>query len=263
MGSRADTERQLHLPRILCLHGGGTNARIFRAQCRVLEAQLKGRFRLCYAEGPFPSEAGPDVLSVYKQWGPFKGWISWLPDQQEIDNQTVEEEVRESLFVAMDADNRRGGTGEWAGLLGFSQGAKLCASLLLSQQLRSESWRRYNAGSNFRFAVLLAGSAPIISFDPEIFVTPNFANTSNLDSLISREDGLYREEYSLKLPTIHVHGIRDPGLTHHRNLLRFCANDSTRLIEWDGDHRVPIKTKDVAVLVDQILTVARNAGVLV
>lgn len=59
----------LHLPHILCLHGGGTNARIFRVQCRVLEAQLKNKFRLCYAEAPFASNAGPDVLSAYKNGG--------------------------------------------------------------------------------------------------------------------------------------------------------------------------------------------------
>lgn len=49
----------LHLPRILCLHGGGTNAKIFHAQCRVLRAELKGIFRLCFAEAPFPSKPGP------------------------------------------------------------------------------------------------------------------------------------------------------------------------------------------------------------
>jgi hypothetical protein len=59
---------ELGLPRILCLHGGGTNARIFRAQCCALINQLRHEFRLVFAQAPFNSEAGPDVLSVYSEW---------------------------------------------------------------------------------------------------------------------------------------------------------------------------------------------------
>ncbi|KAH1374281.1 hypothetical protein KXW98_003104 [Aspergillus fumigatus] len=72
----------LHLPRLLCLHGGGTNARIFRMQCRVLEKHLGRTFRLVYAQGQFTVvQPGPDVTSVYKDYGPFR---SWLRDSQMI-----------------------------------------------------------------------------------------------------------------------------------------------------------------------------------
>ncbi|KAH1600297.1 hypothetical protein KXW91_008005 [Aspergillus fumigatus] len=55
----------LHLPRLLCLHGGGTNARIFRMQCRVLEKHLGRTFRLVYAQGPFTVvQPGPDVTDM-------------------------------------------------------------------------------------------------------------------------------------------------------------------------------------------------------
>lgn len=64
----------LHRPRILCLHGGGTNAHIFRAQCRSLSYALAPHFRLAYAEAPFLSDPGPDVASVYADCGPFKRW---------------------------------------------------------------------------------------------------------------------------------------------------------------------------------------------
>lgn len=36
----------LDLPRIMALHGGGTNSTIFRMQCRVLERALRPYFRL-------------------------------------------------------------------------------------------------------------------------------------------------------------------------------------------------------------------------
>ncbi|EHK97152.1 hypothetical protein M7I_7106 [Glarea lozoyensis 74030] len=57
-------DRTLSLPRIMCLHGGGTNAKIFRMQCRALIAQLKSEFRFVFAEAPFISEAGPDVMRL-------------------------------------------------------------------------------------------------------------------------------------------------------------------------------------------------------
>ena len=74
----------LHLPRILCLHGGGTNARIFRAQCRALITQLESEYRLVFAQAPFDSHAGPDVLSVYSQWGPFRRWLRWRAEDMLI-----------------------------------------------------------------------------------------------------------------------------------------------------------------------------------
>lgn len=128
----------LHLPRILCLHGGGTNARIFRAQRRVLERALRPTFRLCFAEAPFPSQAGPDVASVYKDFGPFRAWLSQSPEDPKRDVKQAAEQIGMSLRNAMDEDDRKGATGEWVALLGSSQGAKVYASLLFSQQLRAD-----------------------------------------------------------------------------------------------------------------------------
>lgn len=70
-------------------------------------------------------------------------------------------------------------------------------------------------------------------------------------------------EHLLRLPTIHVHGMRNPGLEQHRKLLyEFWDERHARLVEWDGDHRVPIKTKDVTVIVREILSMAKDIGVL-
>jgi pimeloyl-ACP methyl ester carboxylesterase len=63
-GGSDEVDPTLHLPHILCLHGGGTKARIFRAQCRALTAHLQTKFRLCFADAPFLSQADPDVDEV-------------------------------------------------------------------------------------------------------------------------------------------------------------------------------------------------------
>jgi predicted esterase len=257
----------LHLPRIMCLHGGGTNARIFRAQCRVLKRHLQSHFRLCFADAPFPSQAGPDVISVYKDYGPFRRWLRWHPGHPEIDPEAAVNAIQESLLAATREDDGRGATGEWVGLLGFSQGAKMCASLLFHQQVRAAKLGASRAGTHYRFAVLLAGRGPLVSLDPGLVMTPALVDAAHLSSCPHfpdvRSPSAAHKEHVLHLPTIHVHGMRDLGLHLHRQLLeQYCEKGSTRLIQWDGDHRVPVKSKDVAAVVAQILDVAREVGVL-
>ena len=248
----------LNLPRILCLHGGGTNARIFRTQCRSLRARLAPYFRLVFADAPFIAQPGPDVTSVYANWGPFLSWLR-PGSRPALGYTAVEtdaadlERISEWIEAAIYEDNKAGATGDFIGLLGFSQGAKLAASLLLEQQRQNQKSKwQVSSGSyaqthiyeiHFRFAVLLAGRAPLV---PTNLHRRDSWQAWSLDSDI------------LQLPTIHVHGLQDTALSLHRELLRkYCKKDSTRVIEWNGDHRVPIRSKDIDAIVFKILDVVK------
>ncbi|KAG9522283.1 hypothetical protein KCV07_g3202, partial [Aureobasidium melanogenum] len=123
----------LQLPRILCLQGGGTNSRIFRMQCRVLERALKQWFRLVYAEAPFPAQPGSDVTSVYKDHGPFKAWLRTSAHDATRDGCEVVEEIDTAITTAICVDDLKGATGQRVALLGFGQGANLAASMLYAQ----------------------------------------------------------------------------------------------------------------------------------
>ena len=256
----------LHLPRILCLHGGGVNARVFEMQCRTLIKQLRAEFRLCFADAPFICNPGPGIFPVYKDYGPFRRWLRWLPEHAELDAETTVKRIDTHLKQAMDEDDAKGATGEWVGLLGFSQGAKLAASMLFTQQKRAEILGAANAGSNYRFAVLLAGRAPLVSLDPDIIMSSAVADASQSTQGFTdfpAEGEAEKQEHVLRLPTIHVHGRRDQGLHLHQQLLeQYCEEGSARLIEWDGDHRVPFKNSDVAAIKEQILDLARETGVI-
>ncbi|MCJ1455235.1 hypothetical protein MMC28_005589 [Mycoblastus sanguinarius] len=256
----------IHLPRILCLHGGGVNARVFQLQCRSLIPQLSSEFRLCFADGPFICHPGPGMIPVYQHHRPFRRWLRWLPEHVEHDAKTTVEKTNKKLKQAMDEDDAKGATGEWVGLLGFSQGAKLAASILFTQQKRAEALGPEHAGSHFRFAVIMAGRAPLVSLDPELVMNSALADASQSTTGYTRfPDGVSPEEqeHVLRLPTIHVHGRRDQGLHLHQRLLeQYCEKGTTRLVEWDGDHRVPIKTTDVAAIVEQIFDVGRMTSVL-
>jgi predicted esterase len=262
------------LPRILCLHGGGTNARIFRMQCRVLESTLRSTFRLVYAEAPFLSQPGSDVTSVYRKHGPFKSWLRIKSSDTAHEPQHIIEQINTAIATAMTTDSNCGATGEWVALLGFSQGAKLAASILFAQQtMQLHAGPNVIISPNFRFAVLMAGRGPLVWLLPEqgaVSSTSHLPMHAGLVDAASPSIGgedpyfpLDSDEHILRIPTIHVHGLQDPGLKLHRDLMsNYCEKGLTSMLEWDGGHRIPIKRKDVDAVVEEIYTLAQLTGVL-
>jgi Serine hydrolase (FSH1) len=259
-GSAADGT--LHLPRIMCLHGGGVNADAFRLQSRALIAGLRPHFRLVFADGPFLCDPGPGIVPVYADFAPFRRWLRWLPEHQEIDADTAIDEIWYQLNLCMDEDNKLGATGDWVGLLGFSQGAKVSASLLFDQQKKEETLPG-SSGTRWRFAVLLAGRAPLVALSEASAVSKALVSAADISEGFEKIDVPEGDtRHVLTLPTVHVHGLQDPGLHLHRRLLhQYCEPKSSTLVEWDGNHRVPIKSVDVKKVIDAILDVASRTGV--
>lgn len=255
----------LNLPRILCLHGGGTNARIFRMQCRTLQRALRPFFRLVFAEAPLPSEPGPDVTSTYQDYGPFKAWFPVDLDDPLVDASSTLRGIDNSFAAARLDDNERGATGDWVALLGFSQGAKLAASIVYTQQeTRHKTLSVVRA--DYRFVVLFAGRGPLVWVQasvpsPHRLTDPTQSTISSAEN--SRLLQLSRVERRLRVPTIHIHGLDDPNLELHRSLFRtYCDLETSRLIEWPGEHRMPIKAKDIRPIMEQIIFTAQELYVL-
>lgn len=264
----ADTR---HLPRILCLHGGGVNAAIFKAQSRSLIRHLQHSFRLVWADGPFLCEPHPDVVTVYGSWAPFRRWQRWLSQHSEVDDESCIEEIGFAMKMAMEDDDLEGGTGEWVGLMGFSQGAKMSASLLLEQQAREtkarQEHRKVEVGLtgipdvHWRFGILLAGRAPINNLNPTIMTSKSLIGVGQIAETFELGKTVDKDAI-VSLPTLHVHGLADPGLHLHQILLNgYCAPGSTTLVEWPGAHRIPIKTADVEPIIQAIYDIAEGTGV--
>jgi predicted esterase len=270
----SDTPDTKAFPRILCLHGGGVNATIFEVQSRNLVRHLQHSFRLVWADAPFYCDPHSDIMGVYGRYGPFRRWLRWLPDQAEIHAETCIDEIGYALRTAMEEDDREGATGEWVGLMGFSQGAKMSASLLLEQQAREAEARRRKQntmdtgliglpGICWRFGILLAGRAPLSNLNPDLLKSQALVGAASLSEgfeFCKEVD----EEAILHKPTLHVHATADPGLHLHQKLLNeYCEEGTTTLVEWDGGHRIPIKTKDVDRVVGAIYDLAESTGVTV
>ncbi|KAH8693368.1 serine hydrolase FSH [Phaeosphaeriaceae sp. PMI808] len=257
------TNPTLHLPRILCLHGSGTNAHILRMQCRVLQRMLSPFFRLVFAEAPFPAEPGPDVTSAYKDYGPFKSWLRVRPQDPVLDPQFIVEKIEMSLSTARLEDDQQGGTGEWVALLGFGQGGKLAASILMNQQeLR---WRMGPAAVSpvYRFAVLLAARGPLVWLHPNLYMPKALISASGPTLGQHSHQNIATIQDRLRIPTVHIHRRADPGLEAHQKLLyQYCDPRVAILVEWDRHHRVPIKAADIQPVVEEIVLTARRTGVI-
>jgi hypothetical protein len=119
----------------------------------------------------------------------------------------------------------------------------------------------------FRFGVIMAGSAPLVSLDlseESRITTPRHVVTTDSQSMAFDDwPESNKGEHVIAAPTLYVYGLRYPGIERHRKLRSiYYEAGTTRLVEWDGDHRIPIKTPDVDAVVAGVLDMAREAGVL-
>ena len=257
---------ELHLPRILCLHGGGANAEAFRLQTRGLFRLLGATFRFVFPDAPYLSPPDPRIMPTYAHLQPFRRWLRWNTDQPDPGPEVICHDIDRVINEATALDDALGATGDWIALTGFSQGAKICASLLLRYQLRANKLKRQPAETYFKFAILLAGRGPLVNLDMNLIDSIALADANELvTGCFALITGVFLNgsDHVLHLPTLHVHGRNDPGLVNHRRLLTdYCKPGTTRLVEWDGDHRVVWQAEDVAAVVDQVLELARQTGVL-
>lgn len=124
------------------------------------------------------------------------------------------------------------------------------------------------ADGNWQFAILLGSRAPLVALSDLTYYyydDDDDDSTSNtfLDlpgSLCPPPDTaeVSQNQFRLKMPTVHVHGLGDPGLDFHRTLLKdFTVVGSAEVVQWDGDHSVPIKKMDVDCVVQATLRAAK------
>ncbi len=257
---------QLHLPRILCLHGGGANAEAFRLQSRGLFRLLGDKFRFVFPDAPYLSPPDPGLMPTYAHLQPFRRWLRWMMDQPDPGPEVICHDIDRVINEAMAQDDALGATGDWVALMGFSQGAKVCASLLLRYQLRADKLENQPVETKFKFAILLAGRGPLVNLDMNLTDSIALADANEITTgsfALVTGTFLNGSDHVLHLPTLHVHGRKDPGLLNHRRLLTdYCKPGTTRLVEWDGDHRVVLQAADVTAVADQVLALARQTGLL-
>ncbi|KAM5344959.1 hypothetical protein ACJ41O_010821 [Fusarium nematophilum] len=191
-----------------------------RVQFAKLERALSNRFQLVYLEGPLDSAPGPGVLPFFENCGPYSCWVS---DDKTLPPDSKREEEDDAIAYIKSFMIQHG---PFAGILGFSQGARATASILLEQQ-------RQPFAHNALFGVFFCGTFP--PFVPE---TPE-----------------------IKIPTVHVLGLSDPYLEEGEVLLSHCTQQSVRrVIKFNGGHHMPSSPDVTRQIADVISMVYRGSN---
>lgn len=218
----------IDLPRILCLHGGGTSATIFKIQTRHLQRSLQSHFRFVFIDAPFESGAGPGVLPVFEGCDPFYRWT--VPESQ--NHEQDQRHVRQVLREAIKNDE---GDGEFVGVLGFSQGGRMAAGLLADLEEGEATGLPY-----WQFGVLICAGYPPLSMS-----TSRLGGAKPKGEVDGhgplREPG---EEEIIHVPSVHVRGTLDPHLEKGRRLVKYFDEKTRISMEFVMGHHLPAAAGD-------------------
>ncbi len=193
-------------PRLLALHGFTLNGAVMRRQMGTLGRRLEEIADVEYLDAPHTS-APEDVARLYARWDVSRAdppHLHWWNASGDGRDYVGWEETRALLAEKLEPRRR----GEKVGVIGFSQGAIVCAAaaaLSTSGDLPT-----------LHFAIPLAGAPPrAVGFGPH-FVEP------------------------IEVPSLHVWGTEDwlMGDAPARLVQCFEANDR-HVVTFSGAHTIP------------------------
>ena len=256
-----DFEYGPRLPRILCLHGGGTSAAIFKIQTRYLQWAMAQSFEFVFLDAPWPSQPGPGVTPCFEEMGPFYRWerpSDYVPNDDAPSPPKLD--ILPTLRRVLQSEG-----GEWAGVLGFSQGGRVAAGLLRECQegLLDDL---LPPGEKFRFGLLCGASYPPIYITEEgrrrwshpptrPLLTPQ---GQPMDGKEHRVFDPSLEGAIVGIPSIHVQGMRDPVLDMSKMLLRCFDQRGRKHFLLDIGHHLPKSNEQNRLIVSSVLEAYRR-----
>jgi len=212
------------VPVILCFHGYGSSGAIYNAQSRRIQNSLRRKFRFVFLDGPYECPPGPGVAPCFEDSGPF---YSWFSTGSKLENRalmaanmaTLDKTITKSMW------GKGISSQDVVGVMGFSQGTMVATWLMMQAQAGNFQW------SNLRFGALFCGACA------EDLVVPG--------SVIS-------------VPSIHIHGLDDVFLDRSRTLAEMYDPATSKIFEFDGDHRMPTAKSDNDMLATMITKMAKR-----
>jgi len=225
--------------RILCLHGKGTRSEIFELQRENSRQLLPNDYEYSFIDGEFETGPAPGIDKVFP--GPYR---CYLPDNSV--RSTAEQHAFISEVIAEE--------GPFDGVIAFSQGAAITASILLHHEIEKPFLR-----PPFRFAVFIcstyAHSASLSlgkdvtehvkpedlpksrkSFDSGYSSEPEQDTAKNAVHLFCVEV----EKARIQIPTAHIYGNEDP-LKHESVEVELMSNKNVAVsYTHKGGHGIPM-----------------------
>ncbi|KAF9701269.1 hypothetical protein EKO04_001171 [Ascochyta lentis] len=191
--------------RILCLHGRGTNSKIFEMQTAAIRYELGDRHTFDFAEGSIYHDANSDIKDL-------------LAADEKTFAYFSEDDPATALKAIKDLDTFVHVNGPYDGVMAFSQSVGLVGTWMVQRQKLGKP--------SFRFAVFLSGASPVVDFN-------------------SLQDGnvvlLPPEKFAglIDLPTAHIWGSQDPYADVAKNFSAVCRADLRSATLHTGKHEVP------------------------
>lgn len=212
------------LPAILCLHGSGVNAKVFAFQTQALQRLLSKTFDFVFLDAPFVREAGDGVLPFFDGCEPFFRWKS-KSDDNTFTHEEIESEAGELIEKTLKSRD------DWVGILGFSQGGRMAAGLLVEQERREEETGE-GEGEGFKFGVFLMTPSPPMT------------------EMVYEEGGVGK----IQVPSVCVVGKQDKWYESSKKMhAEYFVDETTKLVEFNIGHRLPNELADITSIARDIL----------
>ncbi|OIW25673.1 oxidoreductase [Coniochaeta ligniaria NRRL 30616] len=225
---------------LLCMHGSGGSASIFRVQTAKLRMALRHEFEFVFATGPFESEPGPGVLPLFKDMGPYYSWAEKDDGSKEntrasgvhhADKSSADLSVGDRLFAVNSTVQKV--VQDWqkhnpeipiVGMLAFSEGALVAALMMWQQQMGRMSWF-----PKMEVAMLIC-----------------CYYTEEVTDYMWAESPDHQETLFINVPTLHLQGLQDFALEGSRKLAAtHFSPRNAHILEFHGGHHVPNRKGDV------------------
>ncbi|KAF2807003.1 uncharacterized protein BDZ99DRAFT_393444 [Mytilinidion resinicola] len=202
--------------RFLCLHGMGTNNKVFEIQTAALRYALGDHHTFEFVEGVVPAAMNDSLKGFFPATD---GYFQYF---EENDAASCLKAVNDlEAFVAVE--------GPFDGVLAFSQGASVATTLMVRSQQRDRPGDLLSPV--FKCAVFLGAAVP--------------CDAARLDEGVVREMTHEADGEVIQLPTTHIWGEKD-GSPYPPQLAALCASRQKNVYVHGGGHEVPSSNTDEA-----------------
>ncbi|KAK0636630.1 serine hydrolase FSH [Bombardia bombarda] len=256
--------------RILCLHGMGTNSKIFQEQTALLRSMLPSNYIFTFIEAAEPCTPPAEIAQFFPPPS-YSPYLCWYKSPSTLKVALAHQRILAALGAGEPRTRR-----PYDVILGFSMGASIAASLLLHHRIDHGP----DAPPLVKAAVFFASPLPfarclewgraadladeLVPKD-EYFLQPEVdddgeeeeevvpcavherCRRSRVKGVEANPDGrvYYQmfhpsvDEVRIGIPTAHVYGRMDPWRPHSRDLAGLCDGRTARVFEHDGGHEIP------------------------
>ncbi|KAI1772030.1 DUF341 domain protein [Hypoxylon cercidicola] len=195
--------------RFLCLHGSGTNSKIFENQTAALRYQLGDHYTFDFVEGNLRVSMAPEFEGVaspsdnFFQYAAFDNLASYVTALDQLD-----------AYLRIE--------GPFDGILAFSQGAAIAITYLVRRMWQNPvAEHKY---PTFKCAIFFSAGG---AYDPTLL------EKGEVRLLTPEVDGEV-----IHIPTMHVWGSRDDTV-NALEASAICKTESRQIHVHGGGHEIP------------------------